>query len=473
MMYPIPSWVYDSVVYQIFPDRFFIGKGKTVEDKKDLYLKRGGTIEKWGVPPRKLPGAQHVKVFYGGDLWGIAEKIDYLEELGVNAVYLTPIFLSDTNHKYDTIDYFKIDPQFGGKRAFVHLLKVLHSRNIKLILDGVFNHVGSQHPWFKKARKKDPEYVNRFFLYRDRHRSWFDVGSLPELNVEVEEVREYILKVVQHYLEVGVDGWRLDCGHDLGPLVNLWINMKVKEFSSEKYLVSEIWTYPAGWEMVDGLMNYNFRSLVLSYVNGETDSIGTELERAYRETKNIFGCWNMLDSHDTPRLATTVPVKDLRKLAIVLQFTYPGVPLVYYGTEIGLTGGEDPECRATMEWNREKWDMELFEFYKKMIRFRRTDPGLRFGEFILLKEKPLAFMRKAPHPLQDTIVVVNPEEEKNVVLSLPDGKIMNATPLFDIFTGEKFHVDGGVVKVPVGRRSFRILKPIDLRVGRYRLYKRV
>jgi glycosidase len=249
--------------------------------------------------------------------------------------------------------------------------------------------------------------------------------------------------------------------------------MKVKEFSAEKYLVSEIWTYPAGWDMVDGLMNYNFRNLVLSYVNGETDSIGFHLERAYRETKNIFGCWNMLDSHDTPRLATMVPDRDLRKLAVVLQFTYPGVPLVYYGTEIGLTGGEDRECRATMEWNREKWDVDLFEFYKKMIRLRRTDPGLRFGEFVLLNDSPLAFLRKAPHPLQNTIVVVNPGEEKVLVLSIPDGKIMNTTPLVDVFSGERFHVDGGVVKLPLPARSFRILKPEDLRVGKYRLYKRV
>ncbi|QTA37510.1 glycoside hydrolase family 13 protein [Thermosipho ferrireducens] len=471
--YPIPSWVYDSVVYEIFPERFAIGKGKTIEDKRKLYESRGGKIENWGVPPKATKNHDHVRVFYGGDLWGIEEKIEYLKDLGINTIYLTPIFLAESNHKYDTIDYFKVDPQFGGILALKKLIKSAHKNDIRIILDGVFNHVGKKHVWFEKAVKGNKKYMNRFIFYETHYRAWWGAHSLPELHLEEVEVKDYISQILKKYLELGIDGWRLDCGHDLGPMINRYINATVKRFSSEKYLVSEIWTYPSGWDMVDGIMNYHFGNTVINYLTGKLKNAGVELEKAYKETPNIHGCWNMLDSHDTERLATVIKDKFLRKVAILLQFTYPGVPVVYYGTEIGIEGGKDPECRATMEWNENKWDRELRDFYKMLIKLRKTESALRFGSFELMSNEPLVFLRKAPMVLDDIIVIVNINEEKEIAFSVPDHRLLSGTPFVDVFTQEESYIVGGVLKVKLAAKSFKVLKVSNKVVKGYDQYKRI
>ncbi len=474
-MYPLPSWVYDTVIYQIFPDRFYIGKGLTVEDKRKLYEERGGRIENWDVPPKRTEDGSHCKVFYGGDLWGIVEKLDYIKTLGANCIYLTPIFLSPSNHKYDTIDYFTVDPQFGGNAAFRKLLNECKKNGIRLILDGVFNHVSSQHPWLLKAMKGDKENISRFsFRADDYYVGWYGSRSLPEISLENTSVRDYVLKVVEHYLRMGINGWRLDCGHDIGPLNNAWITAKAKEVSSDSYVVSEIWTYPASWNIVDGIMNYHFSSCVYAYLNGEMENAGLALEKAYLETENIHGCWNMLDSHDTERLATTIKDEELRKLAIVMQFTYPGVPVVYYGTEIGMDGGKDPECRKPMVWDETKWNRNLLEFYKKLIFIRRTEPALRFGSFKILAEEPLAYIRNTPHPLHSVVVVINKDvKEKTVTISLDNGRLLSNTKFVDLFTMDEFAVVAGTLRITMKPKSFRILRARNYIWKDYNQYKRV
>lgn len=472
MDYPIPSWVYEAVIYQIFPDRFAIGRGKSVYDKEKLYTKRGGTICEWGTTPIRTGDSRQSKTFYGGDLWGIAEKIDYIYELGANCLYLTPIFTSPSNHKYDAIDYFSVDPQFGGNRALIKLIKVLKSHSMRLILDGVFNHMSNLSPLFKKAQRGS-EFREFFNFYETHHRGWWGVQSLPELNLEEVSVRKFISLVLTHYLKLGIDGWRLDCGQDLGPVNNAFVASVVKNFSIEKYVISELWTYPSGWNMVDGTMNYHFRELVISYLKGETTRAGNLFEKMYRDTPKIFGCWNMLDSHDTERLATTFPDGDLRKLAIVLQFTYPGVPVIFYGTEVGLDGGSDPECRATMIWDESKWDSELRNFYKQLIRIRKDEIALKVGEFVLINEHPVAFMRRTQN-VQDTIVVaVNPGDEVNLVVQIPDHRILDRTKFVDLFTDEVFKVTSGTIKIPIQAKSFRIMKLKNETSGMYNQYKRV
>ncbi|EKF49216.1 maltodextrin glucosidase [Thermosipho africanus H17ap60334] len=473
-LFPIPSWVYDTVIYQIFPDRFFIGKGKTVEDKRHLYEKRGGKIEKWGISPKRSNDGSHVKIFYGGDLWGISEKIEYLKDLGVNAIYLTPIFMAQSNHKYDTMDYFKVDPQFGGLKALKNLINNLHNNNIKLILDGVFNHVGKEHVLFKKALKGTKKYRNMFVFYENHYRGWWGTRSLPELVLEETVVKEYISEILWKYLELGIDGWRLDCGQDLGPEINRFITAKVKEFSSEKYVVSELWTYPSYWSMVDGIMNYHFRENVISYLNDKNPNCGFYIEKAYKETENIHACWNMLDSHDSERLSTVLRDKFQRKAAVLLQFTYPGVPVIYYGTEIGIDGGNDPECRKTMEWDRKKWDNELREFYKKLIYLRKREPALRYGGFELLSNEPLIFMRKSQMVLDNIIVYVNKnDKEIEMVVNVPDGRILSGTEFVDLLSEEKFYVSGGTLKLYMKGRSFGVLKINNKIVRNYDQYKRI
>ncbi|ABR31424.1 cyclomaltodextrinase [Thermosipho melanesiensis] len=474
MRFPIPSWVYDTVIYQIFPDRFFIGKGLTVEEKKQLYEKRGGRVEKWGVPPKRDEKNDHVRVFYGGDLWGIAEKIEYLRDLGVNAIYLTPIFLSNSNHKYDTIDYFKVDPQFGGIRALKRLINSLHAENMKLILDGVFNHVGRENVYFKKALKGKNKYRNMFIFYENNYRGWWGTKSLPELVLEEVSVKNYVIDVLIKYLELGIDGWRLDCGQDLGPEFNRYITSKVKEYSSEKYVISELWTYTGGWDMVDGIMNYHLRENIVSYIEGTNKNFGFYLERMYNETDNILACWNMLDSHDTERLATTINDKFLRKFAIFMQFTYPGVPVIYYGTEVGINGGPDPECRKTMIWNEEKWDNDLRDFYKKLIYLRKNEPALRYGSFELLNNDPIVFMRRTPMVLDTLIVYGNIYDEPlDITISIPEKRLLSGTEFIDMFTEDRYFIKGGMLKIKMLPHSFGILKVKNNIVNNYDQYKRI
>lgn len=475
--YPIPTWVYESVIYQIFPDRFAIGRGKTVRDKETLYTKRGGRIVDWDVPPSRKPSGEHVKEFYGGDIWGIVEKLDYLADLGVNVIYTTPIFISPSNHKYDTIDYFRIDPQFGGGAAFNLYLRRAKEKGFRILLDGVFNHLSADNAWFKSAKNGQLKHISKFTIYEDGHLCWNNYGGMPEWHLEEISVRQYVLSVVRYYLEKGIDGWRLDVGFDLGYVNNALIASQVKAISLEKYVITETWNFPAGWTVVDGIMNYHFREVVLGFVRGELENAADALEDAFMQTANIHGCWNILDSHDTERLATVVPDKNLRKLAVVLQFTFPGVPVVYYGTEIGLEGGPDPENRATMKWDEHRWDKELLEFYKRIIAIRRRETALRMGTFELLSGRrtgePLAFLRKTPHVLDDVIVIVNPRGEQRVALSVPDGRLLAGTRFEDLFTGETFHIVSGVLRVHVPKQGFRILRVRHTPERGYDQYKRI
>ncbi len=473
MHYPLPNWVYESVIYQIFPDRFAIGRGKTVYDKSKLYTSRGGKVVEWNVLPKHKPNIEHCFEFYGGDLWGIAENMDYLKDLGVNLIYTTPIFLSPSNHKYDIIDYMKIDPQFGGEAAFKYYLKKAKENGFRVMLDGVFNHLSKENKWFKSALRGKKEHLAKFSFYKNGYRAWQNVDGMPEWNWEETSVREYLLNVVEHYLKMGVDGWRLDVGFDVGYVNNALISSRAKSVSIEKYVVTETWNFPSNWEVVDGIMNYHFRESVISWLNGNLKNIGYALQSAYDKTPNIYGCWNMLDSHDTQRIATVLPDKDLRKLAIVLQFTYPGVPFVYYGSEIGMEGGWDPENRAGMIWDEKQWDNELREFYKKLIKIRKTEITLKIGTFEVINDEPLAFLRKAPYVLDDVIVVVNKSEKQEIALSVPDGRLLAGTCFVDLLTNEEFWIVGGILRVNVPAKGFRILKAVNKTKGNYNQFKRI
>ncbi|MEN3041848.1 MAG: cyclomaltodextrinase, partial [Fervidobacterium sp.] len=449
---------------------FFVGKGKDVFQKAELYKK--GILRNWN-DSQTIYEDKKSNVFYGGDLWGITEKVNYLKELGINVVYLTPIFSSPSNHKYDTIDYFKVDKQLGGLSAFKKMIGVFKKANIKLILDGVFNHVSDKHTWFKKAKTGNKDYISRFSIYEDGHRGWWGFKSLPELHLEENSVQKHIRAVIEFYLGLGVDGWRLDCGQDLGPVNNAIFASIVKNFSIDKYIVSELWTYPDRWDMIDGIMNYHFRESVLSYLNGELNNIGKVLEKMCYKTKNIYGCWNMLDSHDTQRLASIIPDKNLRKLAILLQFTFPGVPVVYYGTEIGMKGGNDPDCRRPMIWDETSWDVELMNFYKKLINLRKNSIGLKIGKFELIREDPLVFLRKAPYVLDNIIVAINKGKEKSIAVSISDGRILDRTIFIDLFTNERFKVTSGILRFFIPEKGFRVLRIHNETVKGYDQYKRI
>ncbi|MGD0061188.1 MAG: glycoside hydrolase family 13 protein [Verrucomicrobiia bacterium] len=386
-----PAWVRDAVFYQIFPDRFC--NGDTSNDPPNA--------EPWGAPPT-------YRNFMGGDLQGIFDKLDYVGDLGISALYLTPIFKSSSNHKYDTIDYFTIDEHFGDLALLRRLVDACHARGIRVILDAVFNHCSNLHPYFLDVKQKGrgSRYWNWFFIKKwpipdrfARHKDalewyecWWGFHSLPKLNYTNPEVEEYFLKVAQYWLrEAHTDGWRLDVPNEV--IQTFWPKFRraVRDVNPEAYIVGEIWDDATPWLMgdqFDAVMNYRFQKALLGYFAEETldtkglDQTLRQLMLDYPEQTTAV-MLNLLGSHDTARPMTVVKgdVHSL-KLMAALQFTFEGAPCIYYGDEIGLEGGKDPDCRRCYPWQKpELQNRELFAYYQRLIAIRKANPALRTGTF--------------------------------------------------------------------------------------------
>ncbi len=383
-----PDWSKDAIVYQIFPDRF--ARGANENSSQDF--------ERWG----KLPTRNS---HFGGDLQGIKEKLDYLEKLGINTLYLTPVFKSPSNHKYNIDDYYQIDENFGGLSAAEELFQEAHSRGFKIILDAVFNHTSSRFFAFadiirkgKKSPYKDWYYIHSYPPDTDRVNYEAFAGSvsdMPRVNLLNREARNYFLEVVRHWTEkLDVDGWRLDVADEVPE--EFWRSMRraVKEINPECYLTGEVWYRGARWlqgEQFDGVMNYYRRREIIGLLRGNISPV--DFSRKVKKQMltcppgRVIDSLNMLDSHDTARIQNSFKEmeKNNRRLkvmqAVFLQFTLPGVPVIYYGSEVGINGGEDPDNRRCMIWDKEKQDLKLLSFYKRLIAFYRRYPSLTGGDF--------------------------------------------------------------------------------------------
>ncbi|MBI5244306.1 MAG: alpha amylase N-terminal ig-like domain-containing protein [Elusimicrobia bacterium] len=377
-----PDWAADAVFYQIFPERF--ANADPGNDPPGA--------ETWGGNPA-------TGNFFGGDLEGIARNLPYLKRLGVTALYLNPIFLSPSNHKYDTADYLKVDPHLGGEAAFERLAAAVHQAGMRLILDGVFNHSGDRFWAFQDAVKNGAKsryadwYSFRGFPVTQsppNYACWWNFGHLPKLNTANPEVREHLLGVAAHWLKRGADGWRLDVPnevpHDFWPE----FRNRVRKAKPDAYLVGEIWNDALEWlggREFDAVMNYVFRSAVLAYfASGELsleDFDARLLEQRHRYPRaSLPAQFNLLGSHDTKRLwsAFSGNVERL-KLAVFFQMTCLGAPVVYYGDEIGLPGEKDPDCRRCFPWDARGQDASLLEHYRKLIAIRNSSVELRRGDF--------------------------------------------------------------------------------------------
>jgi len=418
-----PDWVKDAVFYQIFPDRF----------ARSERVPKPSNLEPWDSPPT-------VYGFKGGDLLGVAERLGYLEELGITAIYFNPIFQSAANHRYHTHDYYRVDPILGGNDAFRELLDAAHERGIRVVLDGVFNHAsrgfyqfhhtmenGIASPyldWFRfdEERLAKRERLNAYpplETERDWKRSkrsleaygyqaWWDMPALPKLNTDNPAVRRFIFDVARHWIEFGVDGWRLDVPHEIDD-DEFWREFRrvVKAADPEAYIVGEIWFDARRWlqgDQFDAVMNYIFNRACLGFFGGE------RLDTAQRpggytlqplsarqfadmvdDMLNLYD-WqitmaqlNLLSSHDMPRFLTLVQGdKAALKLATLFQMTFPGAPCVYYGDEIGMEGQHDPDCRRTFPWDEARWDHDLLACFRRAIHLRREYPTLRRGRYIRL-----------------------------------------------------------------------------------------
>lgn len=462
----IPHWLYDAIFYQIFPDRFF--NGDPTNDPP-------GT-QPWGDAPTRSN-------FFGGDLEGIRVKIPYLNYLGINGIWLNPIFAAPSNHRYDTADYLQVDPALGGNQALRQLVDSLHASGIRLILDGVFNHTGTEFWAFRDVLQRGAASPYKDWYYFDdfpvrsaaepNYACWWNIASLPKLAAINPEVIRYLLGVATYWpRDFGTDGWRLDVPNEIEPPFWEDFRREVKEINRDAYLVGEIWRDARSWlRYFDGVMNYLFRELVLDTFASRRLSLSAldmllgVIRLRYPEPAN-FALLNLLDSHDTARVITAfqerlaaVPgaggtyaeaVTHLRP-ALILQMTYPGIPLIYYGDEVGMTGGPDPGCRGTMIWEPEKQDRSLLNTYRRLLALRHKLPALRLGAFQPLHVDDTAgvyvYARRAAQPV---IIILNIADcPRDVAVPLtylprPEGEVWEDG------------LSAAGTKVREGRLSFRV-----------------
>jgi glycosidase len=405
-----PEWVKDAIFYQIFPDRFY--NGDTTNDPEN--------VKPWENGPT-------VEGFQGGDLQGIQKKLDYLQNLGISAIYMTPIFLAASTHRYDTMDYLRIDPKLGDLADFHKLVDQAHQREIRIILDGVFNHCGRGFFAFNDILEngKNSPYLNWFYIDRipldaytpgdaASYKGWWKLKSLPKLNYQNRHVRDYTLGVAKYWLEQGIDGWRLDVPNEVDD-DSFWAEFRdtVKSTRDDSYILGEIWDVNPRWvgdTHFDGLMNYPFRAAINHWLleGGSVMDFKEQIEavvNAYPR-ENLLSMYNTLGSHDTERIATLYKGNvDRIKLALDLLFILPGAPAIYYGDEIGLPGGKDPLCRKTFPWDESLWNYELWNWVKNLITLRKERVSLRQGEVTLFL---------LPHP--DTMAVMRSTSNENTIL---------------------------------------------------------
>ncbi len=423
-----PPWVADAVFYQIFPDRFAASSR----------VAKPANLEAWDAPPTRHG-------YKGGDLYGVIEHLDWLTDLGVNAIYFNPIFQSASNHRYHTHDYYLIDPLLGGDPAFEALLEACRDRAIRVVLDGVFNHAsrgffrfndilesGSDSPW------QDWFTIRSLPLdaYREgeppNYSAWWNDPALPQLNTETPAVREYLMRVAEHWVRRGIDGWRFDVPEEI-ETVGFWEEMRqrVRAINSEAYLVGEVWGQAQDWvndgSRFDGVMNYPITEANLRFAAAERidDDVVAPVNLSLTPPLDAAGYatavaehfdlyppeahqsnLNLLGSHDTARVLSMVGADpDSVSLAAVLMFTLPGAPCVYYGDEIGIPGHQDPGCRAGFPWDRQDdWNHDLLATFRGLIALRSTTPALRHGEYRTLSAEGSMYVFS--RTLDDGVVVI-------------------------------------------------------------------
>ncbi|AUI71331.1 glycoside hydrolase family 13 protein [Companilactobacillus alimentarius] len=410
-----PEWVKKTVWYQIFPERFANGD-KTNDPENTL---------NWG---SKDPSQTD---FFGGDLQGVIDHLDYLTDLGINEIYFCPIFKAKSNHKYDTIDYMEIDPAFGDKETFKKLINECHKRGIRVMLDAVFNHMGDNSPQWQDVLEngRDSKYADWFHInkfpitYQD---TGFDQAEnitydtfgftphMPKLNTANPEVKKYLLGIAKYWIkEFDIDAWRLDVANEIDH--EFWRDFKKTCDSVKKdfYILGEVWHSSQGWlqgDQFSAVMNYAYTDSISKYlikqeipIDKMVSDINNQLMLYRDQTDQIQ--FNVLDSHDTARLLTeTNDDKDLMKQVLAFTYLQPGVPCVYYGDEIGMDGGNDPGCRKCMVWDKSKQDLQLYDFFKQLIRFRRNNQEV-------LSEGKMVWERVQ----DDGLLILSRKDDKKIV----------------------------------------------------------
>lgn len=378
-----PAWSQGAVIYQIFPERF--ANGDPTNDPSN--------VEPWD----KLPTVTSQK---GGDLQGIIDRFDHLLELGIDVIYLTPIFEAPSNHKYDTIDYYKIDPHFGDLEKCKELVELCHKHNIRVIFDAVFNHSGYGFFAFQDVLEKGQgsPYAHWFNIESfpvktdpPNYETFAnDIYTMPKLMTHQPDVREYLLDVAVYWIrEANIDGWRLDVANEIDH--DFWREFRkaVKQEKPDALIVGEIWHEASEWvrgDQFDCVMNYSVQYACIDFFAKGTIRAETFAHRLAKVQMNHTqsvnrAMFNLLGSHDTERFLTMCNGDTKRlALAVAFQMMYEGAPMIYYGDEVGMIGKSDPDCRRGMIWDEERQDHEIFQWYKDLIALRKKHPVLRMGD---------------------------------------------------------------------------------------------
>lgn len=434
-----PDWVKHAVFYQIFPDRF----ARTTHRHKTTAMRV--PLESWDTSPT-------VQGYKGGDLWGIIEHLDYLQALGATALYLTPIFQSTCNHRYHTHDYYQVDPLLGGNEALIDLLNEAHQRDIKVVLDGVFNHASRGFFHFNDILENGPHspWLDWFLVENwpvsaydgslpANYVGWVGNRALPKFNHHHPEVREYIMQIGEHWIRQGIDGWRLDVPSEV-EAPGFWQEFRdrVKTINSEAYIVGEIWDNARQWldgTQFDGVMNYLFAGPTIAFTAGDRVIVKHAEKPAYdpypaldaieyaQKMKDLLGLYawdiqlaqlNLLSSHDVARILTVVGGEEAKatvraeafisvKLAALLLLTFPGAPCIYYGDEVGVSGGMDPNNRRVFP-SQSDWNQDILTCYQQLIQLRHQYATLRIGNYRVVYAEAMTYV--FARCLDDDVILV-------------------------------------------------------------------
>ena len=407
-MFEVPQWAANKVVYQIFPSRF----ATTQPVDKELWYKAPIT------PMDDLHG----------NLRGIIEHLDYIKDLGIDVVYLTPIFKSNSCHKYDTIDYYQVDPSFGTTEDLKELVQKSHERGMKVVLDAVYNHTGREFFAFQDILEKGEKskYLDWYFIDELPPRGeWGEIpnfkcfgyyGGMPKLNLKNPEVEKYITDVACYWVkECDIDGWRLDVGDEISHF--FWKNFRkaIKAVKKDMLIIGEIWHYAGDFlegDEWDTVMNYPFYLNLIDLLADEKINVSQFVQNlGYLKGRLNKKCyplmWNLIDSHDTARfLHLCHDNKKKQHLAAAFQLLLPGMPMVYYGDEYAMPGANDPDCRRGMYWDEEYQDKEMYNWYKKLMQVRKTHACIVEGEMI----------ETIANDDEDTIVMIRKNGEETIAM---------------------------------------------------------
>lgn len=487
-----PAWARDAVFYQIFPDRF----------ARSERVAKPSNVRTWSSPP--TPQGYH-----GGDLWGIIEHLDHLVDLGINAVYLTPIFQSACNHRYHTHDYYQVDPMLGGNEALRSLITAAHARRIRIVLDGVFNHASRGFFQFHDILENGPDsaWLDWFHIHAwplvpydggrpANYTSWVNNRALPKFNTDNPAVREYLMQVGEYWIrEYDIDGWRLDVPVDIRT-PGFWeeFRSRTRALKPDLYLVGEIWREAADWlrgDRFDATMNYEFAAAAIAFAGGDRVSKALVSNRSYRpfpgtdaagyaqrieQLQSAYGWettlvqFNLLASHDAPRVVSIARGdKATLRLATLLQMTYPGAPCIYYGDEIALRGAKrydrphrDPDARWPFPWHdTSSWDRAMLGYFRELIALRHACPALRSGAFHQLHAKGQQYVCLRRDDSDTLLVAVNAAESPAELRVPVSPHLVDGQPLAAVF-GSETHatVAGQHVQLPVPARSGAIWRAI-------------